>query len=347
MALLVAESFDDLPSGTGSAYLLNKRYWSGAVITQFNHSGGRTPGRYHGWAKTAQTSGSPDVLWTLPAPLSEFYGALAVNRTGSNTGSVIVLAFRDGASNQIEMRMAGGVDGSTLQFTRNGVALGNVASVFPLGVWVWLSVRIVISNTAGIIEVRNGVGDVLLNLTGLNTQATANPHVNAVGFLEGSIKAIDDVFLMDTSGATFNGHLTERAIRTLFPAADGTTLDWTANGASARWDCVNEQTPDDDTTYLSSGTVGQVNLSALSDMATAETGIEAVIVQHRSRKDDVGARSVRGLLRTGGTNYNGATVALASGYVNVADKWELNPTTSSPFTRTEVDALEAGVEVVS
>jgi hypothetical protein len=345
MALLVAESFDELPASTSFHSLLNKLYaWSGASISSFNNAGGRVNGRYHGYALQSAVN-LFQLTWNLPANLSEVYLALAVERLSDATG--IVLAFRDSTSTQVDLRMAG-TNGKDLQVTRNGTQIGYANDVFPLNVWVWLSIRLVVHATTGVVEVRDGAGNTILNLTNVNTKNTANAYVNNIFLGNGNpLRAFDDVFIMDTSGANFNGHLTERAIRTLFPNADGSVLQWTANGAANRWDCVDEQTPDEDTTYISSDTPGQINLSALSDMAGNESGIEAVIVQHRSRKDDTGARSVRSLVRTGGANYTGTTSSLASSYAHYASIWLTNPNTGSAWTRTEIDALEVGVETVT
>jgi hypothetical protein len=56
---------------------------------------------------------------------------------------------------------------------------------------------------------------------------------------------------------------------------------------------------------------------------------------------------MRGLLRTGSTNYAGTTKTLTSSYLTTADLWEKNPNTLLAWTRDNVDGLEAGVEVVS
>ena len=286
------------------------------------------------------------MIWTLPTNLNEVYLALSVERIGPASNHLVV-SLLDGSTNQVEIRMAG-ADGSTLQVTRNGTELGSVAAVFLLNSWKWLSVRVVIHDTAGIVEVRDGAGNVLLNLTGIDTKNTANTYVNNVMLYGGgSTRVWDDVFIMNTTGDTFNGHLTERAIRMVFPTADGSTLDWAPTGAAARWDCVDEQAPDEGTTYLSTATPGSVNLSALGNLTGNETGIEALILQHRSRKDDVGARSMRGIIRTGASNYEGQTKWLTSGYAHIADLWEQNPGTALAWTISDVDGLEGGVELVA
>lgn len=341
MALLVAEGFDDFPVD-----YLNKKYnWSGAVITA-HQAGDSLAGRYHGKA-IACLYGTVEKVWTLPANQSEIYAALAVRRSGEGSfgASTTVLAFRDGSAVQVDLRSP--ASGADLQVTRNGTVLASIPNALPLNVWVWLSIRVLIHAANGVVEVKDAGGGSLLNLTGANTQATANAYANNVrlyGENIGPDLAWDDLFLMDTAASTFNCHLTERAIRTLFPTADGALAQWSPHGAPNRWDCVDEQSPDEDTTYLSSASAGAVNLCQLSDLAPGEAGIEAVIVQHRSRKDDVGARSVRGLLTSGGTTSPGSAVSLATSYATFADLWETDPATGLAFSPAAVNALEAGLE---
>ena len=53
------------------------------------------------------------------------------------------------------------------------------------------------------------------------------------------------------------------------------------------------------------------------------------------------------MLRSGGANYQGAEIALTTSYKTVADKWETNPATSQPWTPSEVNGIQGGIEVAS
>lgn len=348
MGLLVAEGFDDAKSGTNE-WLINKQYWSGAYISSASSNIAVGAGRYGGQAIGSNNTFQQFWTWTLPAGISEIFLCVAIVRTGSATNEEVLIRFKDGASTQIDIRHTGST-ASDLKVTRNGTQLGNtVSNVFAQNVWTWLSVRVVIHPTNGLVEIRNASGSVIFSVSGVNTQATANAYVTAVdlGANSGGGFRHDDLFIMDTAGATFNGHLTERSIRTVFPNADGDTLQWAANGAANRWDCVDEVSTDNDTTYLSSSTAGQTNLSNLQNLPSSVQQIEGVIWQHRSRKDEVGTREVRGVIKTGGTVYNGSTKNLSSTYTNYADLWELNPNTGTAWTPTEVNALQGGIQVVT
>ncbi len=333
MSLLVAEGFDEL-----NTPLLNKQYlWSGAYVLACPYVA-QVAGRYHG---RAFAGGNPrEITWVLDTTLSEIYVALAVKRTG--TGTDPILAFMDGTSYQTELRPAG-AGAVDLAATRNGTLLGTVSGFLPLNVWKWLSIRVVISDAAGVVEVRDAVGTVLLNLTGVDTKNTSNASANRVYFGKADVHR-DDLFVMSTAGSSFKGHLTERAIYSQFLTGDGAETDYDPHGAANRWDCVDEIQSDGDTTYIDSDTVGDQYLGTAPAMPAAYNGIEGVIQQHRSRKDDVGARSIAALIKSGATEANGVTRALISDYISCADLWELNPDTSAAWSRATVDALQRGVE---
>jgi len=338
MGLIVAEGFDAI--GTAGEGLLNKNYlWSGATISSAGTYVARSSGRYHGYAVSRTTTIGTGIQIDLPSPLSEIYLGMAVKKTGGDT---TFLALRDGSSTQIDLRASG----TDLQVTRNGTLLGTVASYLLTDIWRWISLRVVIHDTTGIVEVRNGDGTVLLNLTGVDTKNTATAQATNV-YLNNVLLLIDHFFLMDTSGATFNGHLTERAIWTGFPNAEGSTLDWTPTGAATRWEAVDDVGPDADSTYISSGTVGHVNLSNVQDPPATITGIVGVMLQNRSRKDAVGTRSINGLIRTGASNFEGEETALDSDYLSRADLFEQNPDTALAWQLSDIDALQIGVEVTA
>lgn len=333
MSLLVAEGFDEL----NTAFLNKKYLWSGASIVECPYVA-QVAGRYHGRAFAA---GYPrEITWALGTSLSEIYVALAVRRTGTGTDPIV--ALMDDASFQTELR-PGGAGAIDLVATRNGTVLGSASTVFPLNVWKWLSIRVVISDAAGIVEVKDAVGASLLNLTGVDTKNTGNAWVNRLKFSAVSVDR-DDLFIMSVAGSTFNGHLTERAIYSQFLTGDGAETDYDPHGAANRWDCIDEVQSDGDGTYIDSDTVGDKYLGTAPAMPASFNGIEGVIHQHRSRKDDVGARSIASLIKSGTTEANGVTRALASEYISCGDLWELNPDTSAAWTRATVDALQRGVE---
>ena len=357
MSLLFAEGFDDVWSNLGVSTVpyTNKVYPSGATIYVYNNYWGRATGRYHGFAKNFANVNTL-IRWGLPSAIGEGYVALNVKRTVDSAAANRWIFFvTDGwvGTHQIQIRFHG-TQGQDLAIYRGGgtTLLATASNVFPINTDVWLSVRIKIANVGGVVEVKDAVGTTLASFSG-DTQQTANATFNSVDMAwTPNWHVADDVICMDTTdsptGTPFKGHLTERSIWTGFPAADGSTLQWTANGAANRWDCVDEDDPNDDTDYISTATPGNINLSTIDSTPAGMAGIEAVITQHRSRKDDAAARSVRSVLRRNAANNLGATNTLGSTYVNYQDKvYEVDPATGLAWVASDIDACELGMDAVS
>lgn len=132
-------------------------------------------------------------------------------------------------------------------------------------------------------------------------------------------------------------------IGALTPNAGGTTVDWTNTYTNVI------QRDNDDATYLESGTAGQIELMALPAAPTMvdDYEIKAVAVNFRAADTGADPQQVRALVRSGGTNYNGATEALANGtWQGFMALWATDPA-GGAWGRTALDALEAGVECIT
>jgi hypothetical protein len=64
-----------------------------------------------------------------------------------------------------------------------------------------------------------------------------------------------------------------------------------------------------------------------------------------ARKEDSGARTLRPVIRTGGSNFEGDDATLNQSYLATRHVWEQNPDTVADWTGTEVNAIEAGQKV--
>jgi hypothetical protein len=125
-------------------------------------------------------------------------------------------------------------------------------------------------------------------------------------------------------------------------------VQWTPSQGSLNYDLINDATPDL-LTWVQSNTANQVDRYDLQDLSGTPTAIDAVQLVTRAGRSDNGARTMRGFIRSGTTTANGATftpVATPSGQY-VRDTWHTDPDTNAAWTAAGVNALKAGVEVVS
>ena len=135
-------------------------------------------------------------------------------------------------------------------------------------------------------------------------------------------------------------------VATIVPNADGTTTgQWTGSFAD-----VDEITASD-ADNLNSTVSNDVELMGATNLSTpagALNGYKAVVAQARV-KDDGGSSPLQFqfMVRTGGANYNSATIALSSSYTSEENLWLVNPGTTNPWTASEIDALELGVQSIA
>lgn len=94
------------------------------------------------------------------------------------------------------------------------------------------------------------------------------------------------------------------------------------------------------------GTKESFTLAPAGTLPASEL-IVAVQVNNYVKKSDAGGAAVRNLVRSGSTEAVGPTVALSTSYNYVRSLHELNPATGEPWLLAEVQAMEAGLEVVS
>lgn len=256
--------------------------------------------------------------------------------------------FYDGGTAQIGVKITSSGQLQALRGGNSGTSLGITATSLVLpGSWVHIGIEVKIDNSVGYIKVWLN-GELLLNLTGQDTQISANAYANRFQF---DIQAyddvlIDDVYMGDDTGSYNISWLGDRRVYTIYPNGDGNVADWTANTGND-WDAVNDSGgPDDDTTYIASSTVDQKALVTLPDLPSNVTALNAIQITHYSRKDDSTTRALKALVRSGGSDYEvSAAQYLASTYGFFSYLSEEDPQDSTQWTKSDVDAAEFGVIV--
>lgn len=284
-----------------------------------------------------------------PATVGQSFGFLRTTLSGV----MRFAGFLEGGSYQVML----GDDGSNhLRVWRGqGTAvLGTGTKVINDNTYYHIEWKVTIHPSAGTIVVKvNGVVDI--NLSGLNTRATANswadqasigPDTN-FGLGGGYVGHIDDYIVWDTTGAApWNDFPGDCRVQCLNPSADGASSAWTPNSGTTHFNRVNEATQDGDTTYLSDANVGDRDTWTFTDLTPTSGSVLGVAVVAVARKDDAGARSIVTVERQSGVNYDNATVhPLGTTYTYERDNMTLNPATSAQFTVAEVNAGEWGVKV--
>lgn len=207
-----------------------------------------------------------------------------------------------------------------------------------------------INDTTGAVEVRvNGV--TVVSLSGVDTCATGNVECSQLAFLTspstgGATAAayMDDLFVYDNSGTYNNTFIGDRRVLTLFPNANTATADWTVVGAASGYEAIDEASPDDDTSYITATTTGQVSEFGLQNLPDGISVVSAVVMVERARKTEAGPASTQVSIVSGASVASGANKPITEVYTYRHDVFETDPASAAPMTPAEFDALKFKVE---
>lgn len=210
--------------------------------------------------------------------------------------------------------------------------------------WVYVEIRCFVANSGGRFVVRiNGVTDI--DYTG-DTQTGATDTIHQMGNLDpDQFLWYDDVVVNNTAGTRNNTWPGDSHIVRMIPEAAGDSTQLAPTGAAANWDAVNDVTPDDDTTYVSSATSGEKDLYNLSPPPVGQSYV-ALRMWNRAREASTSTRQFRRVVKVAGTEYAGTDQDLTNTYAYYgADILQTSPATGASWTEAELQALQGGVEI--
>jgi hypothetical protein len=178
-------------------------------------------------------------------------------------------------------------------------------------------------------------------LAGSTSTIVSSVDIDLSGIL---LSYIDDFYIWDTSGSYNNDFIGDKRVATMFPNADTSEADWTPNSGATGYTQIDENTPDGDSTYVSSSTVGDISEYDFEAMPTGAIGIAAVMTLTAGRKTDTGTCDIRTDIISGASDTSGTTQVLTTSYVMRTDIFETDPDTGSPWTKAGIDAAKVRIE---
>lgn len=273
-------------------------------------------------------------------------------RWASFAANMTIMACTEaqGFTGSCQVGLIGNVDG-TVTLRRNGtggtILAGPSSWVPTTGVFYYLEIKVVISDTVGTVEVLVD-GETILSATGLDTQQTSNSTWN--GFVISNNADYDDLYICDGSGALNNDFLGDCISESLIAQADSIAAGFnhglTRSTGSDQGANVDDATPNGDTDYNSGSAAGVKDTYNFPSMTStgAVLGIQTLMY---ARKTDQATKTVRPVLRTSATDFPGTTVNIPVGYSYLREVHPTNPNTSAAWTGADITALQAGLEIVS
>jgi hypothetical protein len=372
MALLFMDGFDHYNyNGTAQKKWDNpiafSGYTSGASSGRFS-TGGVSPNGSgnlfcHQWAGMNKT-----FVWT-PTPPSELIIGFAAKfdftsevhpflQILGDNGRPQVQFWLDAIGGDIKLVLADpaalAVPVSDTPFP-TGTLIANTGFVPPIGLWFYFETKILFSTgSTGRIDIQLD-STPFVSITNIKTSNTGTSYFKGwrITGLEqfSSGFTIDDLYIADNLPGNITDFVGEVRVQTMYPDAEGFQNDFfpstgtnnatNVNLARTNW---TETTPT--AKYNFSGTINAIDLYSIGNYTIAGTifGVQANLSH---RKDDVGARRVAPILRTGGNIYVGDDVPQYSDYTWAGHIWEENPALALPWTLTELNQAEFGIKIVS
>lgn len=338
MSLQLIEGFDYY----NSLSFASLRGWSQSTggITSVGWSGGR----FGGLCYNSTGDGFSALTKSVTGGTTLVLGAaIFVSSTGT-TGEMLTL--KSGSTQVCRLQVQS--TGNPLRVLNSGsTVIATGTTPINSNTWCYVEVKCFVNTGTpanGSVAVQlNGVSEIAPTTGNFGSSSmnaiTIGPQVN---FVHG---AVDDVYVLDTTGTTNNNFLGDVRVTTHYPNADGTHSQWSPTGGGSHFSQVNEHPPDGDTTYVSDANPGDIDTYAFDDVDGGATvfGVQANLY---ARKDDANTRQIAPVVRQAGTDYVGTTATLGSGYAYYSQLYDTDPT-GSAWTATNFNADEFGVKEIA
>lgn len=331
MALLFMDGFDHYATAD---FLKKWTSWQGAgAIT----GGAYESGNDERWAQKTLSSNYATLIIG-----GRFYPA---NNVANWSGRGFIEVY-DGSTLQVYVRRE--ADASVRIMRGDGTQLGtSAANVLPAGAYSHCELKVTIDDAAGSFDFRIG-GVSVMSGSSIDTKNSANAYANAVRITSASNTGncyLDDFYICDTSGSVANDFLGEVRVKTIRPTTEGTNSAWTPLSGTDNALMVDETSQDGDTTYVYSDTINARDTYVIADMPATGGAIYGVAVNVMARKEGDVSRKIKPVVKSGATYSLGSEVTLSTAYTNTQQVYTTDPNTSTAWTESTVNAMEAGVDL--
>jgi len=230
-------------------------------------------------------------------------------------------------------------------YTSTGTLVATGTKEILANTWYLIEVYVNIAD-AGTITVRvDGIQDA--TYSGDTKPGTAVTMDSVRYYLNGYL---DDLAMNDTSGFEDNSWCGDGRVIALTPDGNGSLSQLTGSDGNStdNYLLVNEVPSNGDTSYVQGSTAELADLYTVAGSGLVGATIHRVWVESRSRDTVATGGLISLIVKTNGTEYDGATKTLGTAYaVITGDDLRLNPNTGVAWTIAELDALEIGVKTKS
>ena len=193
------------------------------------------------------------------------------------------------------------------------------------------------SGTAGLYL----AGTLVASGTGLNHAGFSGvTQIGLFGFSGGNYaySTLWSQVICDTSSTVGRFLITDN-----FDTESAVNTGWTGSGGASKLADIND-VPNSDISFIYAAAAGLTDTFYQSTLNLGAYYILGRAVSARARVQGAGPANIKLTTRVSGTNYTTANIALSPGYTATAYTWTVNPATSAPWTVTQAQGIELGVQ---
>lgn len=299
---------------------------------------------------------------TIPAALEHatIVQGYAFRPVGDNGNAIMTFRSDSGATQHVYLHMVRAT--GALQVRRgDGTILATSASINkyirPLGYWYYIELKVVLGDAPnGVVELRVN-GEVWASASSIDTKNGGTKTVfDTVGWADGEVEGssqhqwyVEDYYVLNGAGsAPYNNFLGDVRVETVYPNGNGSSSQFVGSDGNStdNYLLVDEAGSPSMTDYVQSSVVGERDAYTMGDLATG-SGIVYGVMPTLHGNVDTGSRGIKTVLKSGTTVALGPEKTLITTTAQHSDIYEVNPDTSSAWSISEVNGIEAGVEVSS
>ena len=331
MALLFIDGFDAADMSTKWSVNSNS---TSSTTTRF--SNGRSLGL---------GSGGTRYVTKYFAASAEVYICFAASGLASGfNGITFMYVYTDGGLS-VQLSLQSNSNGS-ISLMRGGTQLAVTAAGLLFSTWSYIELRAKIDPSAGVATLKVN-GNIEANFSGNTKNTGTSNNVDGIAFTNsGTLGGVllDDLYILDATGsAPYNTYLGDVRVYTMSPSGAGNTTQFTPS-SGANYTTVDEL-PYSAADYVSATGPTTKDTYAMADLPAGVSTIYGVQTNIIAKKTDAGSIAIKPIVRSGGTDYAGATTALPASDATIIDVRSQDPSTSAAWTSAGVNGMEAGMEI--
>ena len=343
MALLFMDGFD------AGDYTLKWNFIYSSIATPNSNTSTRfNTGR--SLSTPSSNGGGYSGIRKLLTPSSTIYAGMAfVCNSMQANRSMIILSGDGGATPHLSLsfdqtsgalRLYRGDYATLIATSANGLISANT--------WMYIEISALVADTGGTCEVKLN-GATVINFSGDTRNAGTSTNIDALTLQSsalgsGSLICMwDDLYVCDGTGAApYNTFLGDVRINTITPNGAGSSTQFTPS-TGANYTTVDEL-PYSATDYVSATASGTRDTYTMSDISGSYSvlGVQNNVI---AKKTDAGGTAIKPAIQSGGTLVYGSSTVLTATDKTISAIHTIDPATSTAWTLTGVNALEAGMEI--